>query len=59
MSHEFCGIKKKLRKKLSFIFQFKNKIKSCKTLQNKYLDTCLNEMTIKYAIKEDKKIQIF
>ena len=57
--NEFCGIKKKFRKKLSCTFQYKSKIKSCKTLQNKFLDTYLNEMTIKYTIKEDKKIQIF
>ena len=57
--NEFCGVKnKKVKKKKLFENEdFKTKIISCKTLQNKYIT--MNEMTIRYTIKEDKKIQLF
>lgn len=56
--NEFCGIKtKKFRVKKLYNVDFKKKINSCKTLQNKYSTS--NEMTIRYTVKEDTKIQLF
>ena len=72
---EFCGIKIKVnkntnkitnksKKKLNRIRTFSNndrefRLNSCKTIINSCMDLSLNEMTIKYILKDDKKIQLF